>query len=37
MDEIIYGNEKDEHKNLYFILNGEISFVRLQGIIYSIY
>ncbi|CAF1054959.1 unnamed protein product [Rotaria sordida] len=29
IDEIIYGNEEYEHENLYFILHGQISFVRL--------
>ncbi|CAF2857682.1 unnamed protein product [Rotaria sp. Silwood2] len=29
IDEIIYGNEEHEHENLYFILHGQISFVRL--------
>ncbi|CAF4053590.1 unnamed protein product [Adineta steineri] len=29
IDEIIYGNEEYEHNNLYFILYGQVSFVRL--------
>ncbi|CAF3437861.1 unnamed protein product [Rotaria socialis] len=29
IDEIVYGNEEYEHENLYFILHGQISFVRL--------
>ncbi|CAF1189848.1 unnamed protein product [Adineta steineri] len=28
IDEIIYGNEEYEHNNLYFILYGQVSFVR---------
>jgi len=29
IDDIIYGNEEFEHQNLYFILNGQVSFVCL--------
>lgn len=26
---MVYGNEEYEHENLYFILHGQVSFVRL--------